>query len=305
MKKLQYTTNDPASSTDYLAGDNTWKTIPGGGGGVPYTGATADVDLGTYSLTADTIGIGTPAGAEKLHIDGGATTTRVKIDADNGVSRILSFRTDDSQRWALRVDGTETGSNSGADFQIRRYNDAGAHIDNPIAINRATGNITTSQNVNGATPTEMSYLSGVTSSLQTQLNAKLTTSKMILGGSGATTALVSGTNYFLAIVGIFIATGSDTLVRTFLREAGTLKSASLFFSTSFTGSLVCTLMVSGVASAMTFTIAGGSAAGVYPPIGSSPLTAVSIAATDYVSLRMVQSGGSGGTIRSSAFTFEI
>ena len=43
MKKLQYTTNDPASSTDYLAGDNTWKTIPGGGGGVPYTGATADV----------------------------------------------------------------------------------------------------------------------------------------------------------------------------------------------------------------------------------------------------------------------
>ena len=33
MKKLQYTTNDPAASTDYLAGDNTWKTIPGGGGG--------------------------------------------------------------------------------------------------------------------------------------------------------------------------------------------------------------------------------------------------------------------------------
>ena len=30
MKKLQYTTNDPAASTDYLAGDNTWKTIPGG-----------------------------------------------------------------------------------------------------------------------------------------------------------------------------------------------------------------------------------------------------------------------------------
>jgi hypothetical protein len=32
MKKLQYTTNDPAASTDYLAGDNTWKTISGGGG---------------------------------------------------------------------------------------------------------------------------------------------------------------------------------------------------------------------------------------------------------------------------------
>jgi hypothetical protein len=140
-------------------------------GGVPYTGATADVDLGIHSLTADTIGIGVAAGAEKLHIDGGATTTRVKIDADNGVSRILSFRTDDLQRWALRVDGTESGSNSGADFQLRRYNDAGAYIDSPIAINRANGNITTAQNINGATPTELGYLSGATSAIQTQLNA--------------------------------------------------------------------------------------------------------------------------------------
>ena len=171
-KKVQFTTNQPGATTDYLAADNTWKTIPGGGGGVPYTGATADVDLGIHSLTADTIGIGTPAGAEKLHIDGGASTTRVKIDADNGVSRILSFRTDDVQRWALRVDGVESGSNSGADFQLRRYNDAGTFIDHPISINRSNGNITTSQNLNGATATEMGYLSGVTSSIQTQLNAK-------------------------------------------------------------------------------------------------------------------------------------
>jgi hypothetical protein len=148
---------------------------------VPYTGATADVDLGTHSLTADTIGIGTPAGAEKLHIDGGATTVRVKIDADNGVNRILSFRTDDVQRWALRVDGMESGSNSGADFQLRRYNDAGAYIDSPIAINRANGNITTAQNINGATPTELGYLSGATSDIQTQINGKQAT-------------LVSGTN---------------------------------------------------------------------------------------------------------------
>jgi hypothetical protein len=52
MKKLQYTTNDPSATTDYLAADNTWKTIPGGGGGVPYTGATGNVDLGVHSLIA-------------------------------------------------------------------------------------------------------------------------------------------------------------------------------------------------------------------------------------------------------------
>jgi len=165
-----------------------------GAGGVPYTGATADVDLGIHSLTADTIGIGVAAGAEKLHIDGGATTTRVKIDADNGVSRILSFRTDDLQRWALRVDGIESGANSGGDFQLRRYNDAGAYIDSPIAINRANGNITTAQNINGATPTELGYLSGVTSAIQTQLNSKVT-----FFASGADGTASSGTSNTISI----------------------------------------------------------------------------------------------------------
>jgi hypothetical protein len=165
-----------------------------GAGGVPYTGATADVDLGIHSLTADTIGIGVAAGAEKLHIDGGATTTRVKIDADNGVNRILSFRTDDLQRWALRVDGIESGANSGGDFQLRRYNDAGAYIDSPIAINRANGNITTAQNINGATPTELGYLSGVTSAIQTQLNNKVTVFASATDGTAS-----SGTSNTISI----------------------------------------------------------------------------------------------------------
>jgi hypothetical protein len=50
MKKLQYTTNDPSATTDYLAADNTWKTIPGGGGGggIPH-GDTSGTD--TYTTT--------------------------------------------------------------------------------------------------------------------------------------------------------------------------------------------------------------------------------------------------------------
>jgi hypothetical protein len=163
------------------------------GGGVPYTGATADVDLGIHSLTADTIGIGVAAGAEKLHIDGGATTTRVKIDANNGVSRILSFRTDDLQRWALRVDGVESGANSGGDFQLRRYNDAGAHIDNPIAINRANGNITTAQNINGATPTEMGYLSGVGSQVVGTTDTNTLTNKRITARTGTVASAATPT----------------------------------------------------------------------------------------------------------------
>jgi hypothetical protein len=51
-KKVQYTTNTPSSTTDYLAADNTWKAMTGGGGGVPYTGATSNVDLGEFELKA-------------------------------------------------------------------------------------------------------------------------------------------------------------------------------------------------------------------------------------------------------------
>ena len=50
MKKIQFTTNNPSATTDYLAADNTWKTIPGGGGGsgIPH-GDTSGTD--TYTTT--------------------------------------------------------------------------------------------------------------------------------------------------------------------------------------------------------------------------------------------------------------
>jgi hypothetical protein len=304
MKKLQYTTNDPAASTDYLAGDNTWKTIPSGGGGVPYTGATADVDLGIHSLTADTIGIGTPAGAEKLHIDGGASTTRVKIDADNGVSRILSFRTDDVQRWALRVDGVESGSNTGADFQVRRYNDAGTHIDNPIAINRSTGNITTAQNLNGASPTEMGYLSGVTSSIQTQLNTKIAISKsFLLGNHNGSTVIAGGTSY-----GGFVKNALTTLVqafqvRTVMPEACTLRNWSVYVGAQpASGSLVFTMRLNLVDTAYTITVAAGSVTGVYQNTSGS----LSVPAQGILEYKIVNNAAaSSGTIVAVSVTAEI
>lgn len=293
MKKLQYTTNQPSASTDYLAADNTWKTIPGGGGGVPYTGATADVDLGTHSLTADTIGIGTPAGAEKLHIDGGATTTRVKIDANNGVSRILSFRTDDVQRWALRVDGTESGSNSGADFQLRRYNDAGAHIDNPIAINRSTGNITTAHNVNGATPTEISYLSGVTSSIQTQIDSKIGSSKSILQVTFGGGTMGAGLQTFANFSNL-TGSGTEAPRRLPMPTACTLSNFYFLMSSNqpATGSLVLTIRKNGADTALVITVAAGSVAGNYANTSNT----ATFAAGDLMAIRFNNnaSGSSGG-----------
>lgn len=77
-----------------------------------------------------------------LALDGGANTCRLILDADNNKGRLLSFRTDNSQRWAIRVDGNETGSQSGADIAIRRYDDTGAYVDSPLSIQRSTGYVT-------------------------------------------------------------------------------------------------------------------------------------------------------------------
>jgi hypothetical protein len=68
--------------------------------------------------------------------------SRAIINSDNNVGALLSFRTANLPRWAIRKDGNETGSNVGGDLSVRRYNDAGAFIDNPISIKRSTGAVT-------------------------------------------------------------------------------------------------------------------------------------------------------------------
>ena len=74
-----------------------------------------------------------------INLFAGANTRRFVFDANAGIPRIFSFRTGNLPRWAFRVDGVESGSDTGADFAIRRYNDAGVFIDSPLFIVRSTG----------------------------------------------------------------------------------------------------------------------------------------------------------------------
>ncbi len=76
-----------------------------------------------------------------LTFEGGASAARLILSANNNVGRIFSFRTAGVERWAFRVDGNETGSNAGADWALRAYNDAGAFIFAPITVRRRTGEI--------------------------------------------------------------------------------------------------------------------------------------------------------------------
>lgn len=115
------------------------------------------------------VGIGeTTSPSGLLHVDGGAAIPRMILDADTNVARIFSFRTNDTQRWAFRIDDNETGTNAGSNFAIRRYNDAGTFIDAPFNITRSSGNI----GVNTATTTAAKFTikgSGSTSATKSLL----------------------------------------------------------------------------------------------------------------------------------------
>jgi hypothetical protein len=90
MKKLQYTTNDPASSTDYLAADNTWKTIPGGGGGIPH-GNTSGTD--TYTTTISGVTALNDADAFLIRfVNGNTTSATLNI---NSLGAIPLYRNND------------------------------------------------------------------------------------------------------------------------------------------------------------------------------------------------------------------
>jgi hypothetical protein len=83
-------------------------------------------------LSTTNVSVFSPAGAGNEH--------RLIMDSgDDASAKIFSFRTNGLQRWALRVDGTESGSNAGANFAIRRYNDAGTFISALLTLTRSNG----------------------------------------------------------------------------------------------------------------------------------------------------------------------
>jgi hypothetical protein len=98
-------------------------------------------------LQTGEFGIGIANPTTKFHIDGAASALIANLDANVSVAKSVSFRSDNSNRINLEVSGTESGSNAGANFFIRRYSDAGALIDTPFTIVRSTGTATFSTTV--------------------------------------------------------------------------------------------------------------------------------------------------------------
>ncbi|WP_164712442.1 hypothetical protein [Methylobacterium currus] len=89
------------------------------------------------ALRFDSAGAATFGGA----LNGGsATFSGVAIAGSAGTQRTLAWWTGASLRWALLATNTaETGGNAGSDLFLARYSDAGAYLDSPIVVSRATG----------------------------------------------------------------------------------------------------------------------------------------------------------------------
>jgi hypothetical protein len=71
------------------------------------------------------------------------TPTVVLNESASGQDAIIFGGKGGLNRWAISLGDTaaESGSNTGSGFGIFRYNDAGAYVDTPLSIDRATGNV--------------------------------------------------------------------------------------------------------------------------------------------------------------------
>jgi len=155
-----------------------------------------------------------------LLFSGGASVARLRLDANNNVARIFSFATANVARWAFRVDGNETGSNAGADFAIRRYNDAGTIIDAPISINRATGGVSMQSLAGGGTQFVSVDNAGLLSAVAAPTSANIYNSdgtltgarNITFGGNNLTFIGSSFTSRFTASGKLLIGTTTEPVL---------------------------------------------------------------------------------------------
>lgn len=148
-------------------------------------------------LSTGEFGIGIANPTTKLHIDGGASALIANLDANVSVAKSISFRSDNSARINLEVSGTESGSNAGANFFIRRYSDAGSLIDTPLTITRSTGAATFSNNITALsiTTSAYSYLYGL------RISGNDITNTIYSGAASMGITADSGYSIFLGQVG--------------------------------------------------------------------------------------------------------
>jgi hypothetical protein len=157
-------------------------------------------------------------------------------------------------------------------------------------------------NLIGATSTEVGYLSGVTSNIQTQLNSKIASSVSFISAAlaQALTGGASPVTRYHAVAGT--VSSLTTAYQIPIPTACTFSNFyfRIYSAQGATGSLVITLQKNAVDTALTITIAAGSAAGNF----SDTTNSVTFAAGDTWQIKTVQSVTSGST-SAAGYSFKL
>lgn len=157
-------------------------------------------------------------------------------------------------------------------------------------------------NLIGATSTEVGYLSGVTSNIQTQLNSKIASSVSFISAAlaQALTGGASPVTRYHAVAGT--VSSLSTAYQIPIPTACTFSNFyfRIYSAQGATGSLVATLQKNAVDTALTITIAAGSAAGNF----SDTTNSVTFAAGDTWQIKTVQNATSGST-SAAGYSFKL
>lgn len=307
LSDVSATTPSNGQVLAYNTGTGKWEayTLPSLSGYVPYVGATQDVDLDTFKLSASSVYIEGTSGNGHLHLkhqsaDATATGQSTSLWADtngdikwkndgnykttlktsaNVADRTYTFPDEDCTlmpRNAAITGATKTKITYDADGLVTAGADLAAG-DMPTGIDAA--NIGTGSVSN----TEFGYLDGVTSAIQTQLNNKKDT--VTYGNVYAVTVGASSTVY-AAVSGLTTFNATESNRHFAVPVAGTLKNLYVKMSgtQSATGTLVITMRNNASSSAVTVTVSSADGAS---PTKSDNANTLAVAAGDLLAIQLI------------------
>lgn len=130
----------------------------------------------------------------------GSLVVNQNLELSNTVAsnlRTLYLATSGVIRWGAGADAVaEGGTQTGSNFILGRFTNAGAFIDNPIAIDRASGFVTAVDGIGSAAGFSGPVFGNVTGNLTGNVTGNLSGS--VTGGSGAFTSLSSTLGFALS-----------------------------------------------------------------------------------------------------------
>lgn len=153
------------TGTSNVAGKGVVRAYGNGNVTYPDFSFTRDTDTGIARGGADVLSFIT-GGASRMNISTSliaatlpmSAATYFAISAAAGANREYRLQTNGVARFSSAISNeAESGANAGSNYLVTRYDDAGAYIDSPLSINRATGIVTL---LNGASTNGSYKVSG-------------------------------------------------------------------------------------------------------------------------------------------------